>query len=78
MSVSAKEGASSLLNQIMEATENHKDTYIIGRGVNGTVYKVTFGPDKAYAVKKLGFMGFKGENTSMAREIETIGKVKTS
>ncbi|KAK4395002.1 Receptor-like protein kinase [Sesamum angolense] len=74
--VSAEEGASSLLNQVMEATENLNDRYVIGRGAHGTVYKVTLGPTKVYALKKLAFAGFKGGNTIMIREIQTIGKVR--
>ncbi|KAK3018312.1 hypothetical protein RJ639_002930 [Escallonia herrerae] len=74
--ISAEEGASSLLNKIMEATENLNNKYIIGRGSHGTVYKASLGPDKVFAVKKLLFTGLRGGGTSMVREIETVGKVK--
>ncbi|KAL8043567.1 hypothetical protein ABFS82_09G130400 [Erythranthe guttata] len=74
--VSSEEGASSLLNQVTEATENLNDKYIIGRGAHGVVYKVTLGPTKVYALKKIGYVGSKGGNKSMVREIQTIGKVR--
>ncbi|KAK6118719.1 hypothetical protein DH2020_047524 [Rehmannia glutinosa] len=74
--VSAEEGASSLLNQVIRATENLNDRYVIGRGAHGTVYKVTLGPTKVYALKKLAFAGFKGGNASMVREIQTVGNVR--
>ncbi|KAK3018309.1 hypothetical protein RJ639_002927 [Escallonia herrerae] len=70
------EGASLLLNKIMEATENLNEKYIIGRGSHGTVYKASLGPDKVFAVKKLLFTGLRGGDTSMVREIQTVGKVK--
>ncbi|KAH6790013.1 PEP1 receptor 1 [Perilla frutescens var. frutescens] len=72
----AVEGASSLLNQVIEATENLNDKYIVGRGAHGIVYKVTLSPTKVYALKKLSFAGSKGGNRSMVQEIQTIGKVR--
>ncbi|KAG6395626.1 hypothetical protein SASPL_141749 [Salvia splendens] len=72
----AEEGASSLLRQVMEATENLHEKYIVGRGAHGTVYKVALSPTKAYALKKLSFAGSKGGNASMVREIKTIGSVR--
>ncbi|KAL6585264.1 hypothetical protein OROMI_004553 [Orobanche minor] len=71
-----EEGASSLLDRIMEATENLNERYVIGRGGHGTVYKVTLGPTKVYALKKLVLGGSEGGNAGMAREIETAGKVR--
>lgn len=72
----AEEGASSLLNQVMEATENLHKKYIVGWGAHGIVYKVMLSPTKTYALKKLSFTGSKGGNTSMVREIQTIGSVR--
>ncbi|KAL1538012.1 receptor-like protein kinase [Salvia divinorum] len=72
----AEEGASSLLRQVMEATENLQEKYIVGRGAHGTVYKVALSPTKAYALKKLSFAGSKGGNASMVREIRIIGSVR--
>lgn len=60
----------------MEATQNLNDKYVIGRGAHGIVYKAILGPGKAYAVKKLVFVGIKDGSTSMVREIQTIGKVR--
>ncbi|XP_057450618.1 receptor-like protein kinase isoform X2 [Lotus japonicus] len=74
--IAANEGLSSLLNKVMEATENLNDRYIIGRGAHGVVYKALVGPDKAFAVKKLEFSASKGKNLSMVREIQTLGKIK--
>ncbi|KAH7866532.1 hypothetical protein Vadar_021637 [Vaccinium darrowii] len=72
----AEEGAfATLINKIMEATDNLHERYIIGRGAHGTVYKAAI-PDKVYAVKKLVFAGLRGGNTNMVREIETVGKVR--
>ncbi|KAG4380711.1 hypothetical protein GLYMA_15G001500v4 [Glycine max] len=72
----AEGGSSSLLNEVMEATANLNDRYIIGRGAYGVVYKALVGPDKAFAAKKIGFAASKGKNLSMAREIETLGKIR--
>ncbi|PNX91818.1 receptor-like protein kinase, partial [Trifolium pratense] len=45
---------SSLQEQVLEATENLKDEYIIGRGAHGIVYKAIIG-QQVCAVKKLEF-----------------------
>ncbi|KAL8458826.1 hypothetical protein ACS0TY_036362 [Phlomoides rotata] len=74
--VSTEEGTSSLLHQVTKATENLDDKYVIGRGAHGTVYKATLSPNRVYALKKLAFAGSKAVNTSMVREIQTIGKVR--
>lgn len=74
--ISAEEGDSSLLQKVMEATENLNEKYIIGSGAHGTVYKVSLNPEKVYAVKKLTFTGTNEGHTSMVREIQTLGKVK--
>jgi hypothetical protein len=72
----AQGGPSSLLNKLMEATANLNDGYIIGRGAHGTVYKASLGPNEVFAVKKLAFARNKGGSQSMAREIQTVGKVR--
>ncbi|PHU24789.1 Leucine-rich repeat receptor-like protein kinase PEPR1 [Capsicum chinense] len=76
VAICAQEGASSLLNKVLEATENLNDKYVIGRGAHGVVFKAILGPGKVYAVKKLVFVGIKDGSTSMVREIQTIGKVR--
>ncbi|CAJ2653764.1 unnamed protein product [Trifolium pratense] len=48
------EKMSSLREQVLEATENLKDEYIIGRGAHGIVYKAIIG-QQVCAVKKLEF-----------------------
>lgn len=69
-------GPSFLLNKLMEATANLNDRFIIGRGAHGTVYKASLGPDEVFAVKKLAFARNKRGSQSMAREIQTVGKVR--
>ncbi|KAF7843144.1 Receptor-like protein kinase [Senna tora] len=74
--ISAKEGTTSLLNKVMEATANLSDRFIIGRGAHGVVYKAPVDPAQVFAVKKLAFAGNKGKNLSMVREIQTLGKIR--
>jgi Leucine-rich repeat (LRR) protein len=74
--IAAQEGTSSLLNKVMQATENLNDRHIVGRGTHGTVYKASLGGDKIFAVKKIVFTGHKGGNKSMVTEIQTIGKIR--
>ncbi|PNY10010.1 receptor-like protein kinase [Trifolium pratense] len=70
-------GPSSLFNEVLKATSNLSDEYIIGRGVHGVVYKAVVSQDKAFAVKKLAFSAAsKGKKMSMIREIQTLGHVK--
>ncbi|KOM47532.1 hypothetical protein LR48_Vigan07g123600 [Vigna angularis] len=40
------------------------------------VYKVVIGPDKAFAMKKIRFTTSQGKNSSTAREIQTLGKIR--
>ncbi|PIM98548.1 Serine/threonine protein kinase [Handroanthus impetiginosus] len=63
--VSAEEGASSLLHQVLEATKNLNNKYIRGRGAHGQRTR-----------RKLTFVGYKGGNISMVREMQTTGKVR--
>ncbi|CAK7325092.1 unnamed protein product [Dovyalis caffra] len=74
--LAGQEGPSSLLNEVMQATENLNDKHIIGRGTHGTVYKVSLAGDKIFAVKKIVFTGNKGGNKSMFTEIRTVGKIR--
>ncbi|PIN07667.1 Serine/threonine protein kinase [Handroanthus impetiginosus] len=67
--VSAEEGASSLLHQVMEASENLNHKYVIGKGSHGTAYKVTLGLSKVFALKKLTFVGYKGGNTRSLHDV---------
>jgi len=70
------EGSSSKLNEIIEATENFDDKYIIGTGGHGTVYKATLRSGDVYAIKKLVISAHKGSYKSMVRELKTLGKIK--
>ncbi|KAB8108705.1 hypothetical protein EE612_044598 [Oryza sativa] len=70
------EGSSSKLNEVIEATENFDDKYIIGTGAHGTVYKATLRSGEVYAVKKLAISAQKGSYKSMMRELKTLGKIK--
>ncbi|KAI3961489.1 hypothetical protein MKX01_001225 [Papaver californicum] len=70
------EGASSLLNKVIVATENLNERFIIGRGAHGNVFKVSLGANEVYAIKKLEFLGKKGASVSMIREIKTVGEIR--
>ena len=70
------EGSSSKLNEVIEATENFDDKYIIGTGAHGTVYKATLRSGDVYAIKKLVISAHKGSYKSMMRELKTIYKIK--
>ncbi|KAJ9189854.1 hypothetical protein P3X46_001105 [Hevea brasiliensis] len=61
-----------LLNQIMEATENLNDRYIVGKGAHGAVFKAELGPTNVFAVKKLQFSDHEDGSRSMIREIQII------
>lgn len=60
---------------ILKVTHNLHDMYILGKGGQGTVYKVTLSPDTVFAAKKYQFTGKSGSR-SMIREIQTIGKIR--
>ncbi|KAI3857321.1 hypothetical protein MKX03_028981 [Papaver bracteatum] len=70
------EGASSLLNKVMVATENLNERFIIGRGAHGIVFKASLSADEVYALKKLEFIGNKGASVSMIREIKTVWEIR--
>ncbi|KAF2301607.1 hypothetical protein GH714_028177 [Hevea brasiliensis] len=65
-----------LLNQIMEATENLNDRYIVGKGAHGAVFKAELGPTNVFAVKKLKFSDHEDGSRSMIREIQFIENVR--
>lgn len=73
---SLHQGSSFLLNKVLEVTENLNGKYELGRGAQGTVYKATISPENVYAVKKLVFDDQQGSNSSMLREIQTLGKIR--
>ncbi|CAK7323715.1 unnamed protein product [Dovyalis caffra] len=74
--IASQDGPSSLLNKVIEATDNLNDRHIIGRGTHGTVYKASLDGEKIFAVKKIVFTGHQGGNKSMVREIQTIGNIR--
>ncbi|KAJ9178893.1 hypothetical protein P3X46_010739 [Hevea brasiliensis] len=66
----------SHVNQIVEATENLNDRYIVGRGAHGAVFMAELSPANVFAVKKLVFSDQEDGNRSMIREIQTIEKIR--
>lgn len=65
-----------LFMQIMEATENLNDKYIVGKGAHGEVFKAALGPTNVYAVKKLKFSDHRDGSHSMVREIQIIENIR--
>lgn len=65
-----------LHSDILKATDNLNDKYIVGKGGQGTIYKVTLSPDTVFVAKKHQFGGISSGSRSMAREIQTIGKIR--
>ncbi len=64
-------------NNIMEATQNLSDDYIIGKGGQGIVYKAVLHNGNVVAVKKIPLLNKDIKiHKSFLREINTIGKVK--
>lgn len=63
---------------IMAATENLSDAYVIGRGCNGVVYKATPTKGTEIVVKKIDALDMKTDlvHKSFWKEIESIGKAK--
>ncbi|TVU05676.1 hypothetical protein EJB05_48849 [Eragrostis curvula] len=70
------EGSSSKLNEVIEATENFDEKYIIGTGAHGTVYKAALRTGEVYAIKKLAISAHKGSYKSLVRELKTLGKIR--
>ncbi|KAK3121834.1 hypothetical protein QOZ80_8BG0661540 [Eleusine coracana subsp. coracana] len=70
------EGSSSKLNEVMEATENFDDKYIIGTGAHGTVYKAVLRTGEVYAIKKLAISAHRSSYKSFVRELKTLGKIR--
>jgi tRNA A-37 threonylcarbamoyl transferase component Bud32 len=72
LTISTEKEMSSLQEQVLEATENLKDEYIIGRGAHGIVYKAIIG-QQVCAVKKLEFGRNKQKRLSIMRnEIKVL------
>lgn len=67
---------SSKLNQILQATENLNERYVIGRGSQGIVYRVELPSGQVYALKRIPFSDEDTEKMRMIREIQTVGKVR--
>jgi Leucine-rich repeat (LRR) protein len=70
-------GSEISFNNIMEATQNLSDDYIIGKGGQGIVYKAVLHNGNVVAVKKIPLLNKDIKiHKSFLREINTIGKVK--
>lgn len=76
IATSAKVGTTSLLDKVMEATNNTDERFIIGRGAHGVVYKAALDSNTTFAVKKLTFAGLGGGSQSMVREIQTVERIR--
>ncbi|PIA57182.1 hypothetical protein AQUCO_00600131v1, partial [Aquilegia coerulea] len=76
VNIDALVGSSIDLRDLMIATEDLNESFIIGRGAHGVVYKVALGSDKLYALKKLDFGSSRGASTSMVKEIQTVGQIR--
>ncbi len=64
-------------NNIMEATQNLSDDYIIGKGGQGIVYKAVLHNGNVVAVKKIPLLDKDIKiHKSFLREINTIGNIK--
>jgi Leucine-rich repeat (LRR) protein len=64
-------------NNIMEATQNLSDDYIIGKGGQGIVYKAVLHNGNVVAVKKIPLLNKDIKiHKSFLREINTIGNIK--
>ena len=61
---------------IMEATNNLSDNYIIGAGGSGTIYKAELSSEETVAVKKIPRKDDLLLNKSFEREIKTLGSVR--
>jgi tRNA A-37 threonylcarbamoyl transferase component Bud32 len=76
LKISTEKEMSPLQEQVLEATENLKDEYIIGRGAHGIVYKAIIG-QQVCAVKKLEFGRNKQKRLSITRnEIKVLRIIK--
>ncbi|CAJ2634015.1 unnamed protein product [Trifolium pratense] len=76
LKISTEKEMSSLQEQVLEATENLKDDYIIGRGAHGIVYKAIIGR-QVCAVKKLEFGRNKQKRLLITRnEIKVLRIIK--
>jgi hypothetical protein len=76
LKISTEKEMSPLQEQVLEATENLKDEYIIGRGAHGIVYKAIIG-QQVCAVKKLEFGRNKQKRLGITRnEIKVLRIIK--
>jgi Leucine-rich repeat (LRR) protein len=70
-------GREMSFNNIMEATQNLSDDYIIGKGGQGIVYKAVLHNGNVVAVKKIPLLNkYIKIHKSFLREINTIGNIK--
>ncbi|KAK7268446.1 hypothetical protein RIF29_21144 [Crotalaria pallida] len=68
---------SKLQDQVMKATDNLNDQFIIGIGAHGIVYKAQLSPDQVLAVKKFDFSRKRRKlREIMLRDIETVETFK--
>jgi hypothetical protein len=61
---------------IMEATNNLSDEYIIGSGGSGTVYRVEFPTGETVAAKRISLKDEYLLHKSFLREVKTLGRIK--
>ncbi|CAM6018806.1 unnamed protein product [Sphagnum balticum] len=77
MEISSALGREISFNNIMEATQNLSDDYIIGKGGQGIVYKAVLHNGNVVAVKKIPSLNKDIKiHKSFLREINTIGNIK--
>jgi Leucine-rich repeat (LRR) protein/tRNA A-37 threonylcarbamoyl transferase component Bud32 len=63
-------------DDIMAATNNLSDEFIIGSGGSGTIYRTEFQSGETVAVKKILWKDEFLLNKSFAREVKTLGRIR--
>jgi Leucine-rich repeat (LRR) protein/tRNA A-37 threonylcarbamoyl transferase component Bud32 len=63
-------------DDLMEATNNLSDEFIIGSGGSGTIYRAEFQSGETVAVKKILWKDEFLLNKSFAREVKTLGRIR--